>query len=593
MAKGFRITLLIAVAVLTIGAVLTLGAGTLLAADGAWPAIQLDKNFRGAGGYLNVFKIMACWLLFLLWVYTTDWVSTDGQNLKLDHLRWNPIVFGAFMAAFVLLWLIPYFWVGFILLFIAYVAPLASYIVMRNKKVDNNKRVLTPEHLRYWFATRLNKLGVKVAAERQGRHEGGPPVKLVASGGPDERTNNGWLLLARQSTGFGFAREILADGLSTRGSAIMLDYTQQGVAVRTMIDGVWIPREAKPREYGDPALEALKLLCGLNPKDRQNRQEGVFIAQYESVKYSTRFTSQGTPGGERLLLQFEEKSIQFKTLEELGMRTKLQEQFLELVGAKQGLAIFSAPPAGGLRTMTNVALRACDRYTREFTAVEEESQPYVPVENIPVTTYKAADGQSPVDVLARVFRTEPNVVIVRDLPNADTITMMCDEIIEDGRMMISTVRAKDCAEALMRVLAIGAPPAKFVPLVSVVLCQRLVRKLCESCKEAYAPPPQVLKQLGIPEGRVQAFYRPRQPNPEDPKEVCAACNGIGYVGRTAIFELLPVGETVRQALLAGAKLDVVRQAARKDGMKSLQEEGILLVIKGVTSLQELMRVMKQ
>lgn len=590
MAKGLRITLLIALA----AAILLIGAGTLLAADaGAWPTIQLDKNFRGPGGYLSVLKIMACWLLFLLWVYTTDWVSTDSQNLKLDYQRWTSIVFGAFMAAFVLVWLIPIFWVGFILLFIAYVAPLASYIMMRNKKVDNNKRVLTPEHLRYWFATRLNKIGVKVAVEARDRHEGGPPVKLIASGGADERTNTGWLLLARQSSGFGFAREILADGLAARGSAIMLDYTQQGVAIRTMIDGVWIPREARPRDYGDPALEAIKLICGLNPQDRKSRQEGVFIAQYESVKYSTQFTSQGTPTGERLLLQFEEKSIQFKTLEELGMRTKLQEQFLELLNLKQGFAIFSAPPAGGLRTTTNVALRACDRYTREFSAVEEESNQYVPVENVPLTTYKAADGQSPIDVLPRVFRTEPNVIIVRDLPNAETVEMMCDEIVEDSRMMVSTVRAKDSAEALMRILALGVPPAKFVPTANVVLCQRLVRKLCESCKEAYAPPPQVLKQLGIPEGRVQAFYRPRQPNPEDPKEVCAACNGIGYVGRTAIFELLPVGDNVRHALLAGAKIDVVRQAARKDGMKSLQEEGILLVIKGVTSLHELMRVMKQ
>ena len=138
------------------------------------------------------------------------------------------------------------------------------------------------------------------------------------------------------------------------------------------------------------------------------------------------------------------------------------------------------------------------------------------------------------------------------------------------------------------------PPAEFAKAVTLVTGQRLVRKLCESCKEAYAPPPQLLRQLGIPEGRVQAFYRPPQPNADNAKqEPCQACGAIGYVGRTAVFELLTVGDAVRKVLSADPKVDLIRQAARKDGMSSLQDEGVLLVAKGVTSLPELMRVLKQ
>jgi type II secretory ATPase GspE/PulE/Tfp pilus assembly ATPase PilB-like protein len=128
----------------------------------------------------------------------------------------------------------------------------------------------------------------------------------------------------------------------------------------------------------------------------------------------------------------------------------------------------------------------------------------------------------------------------------------------------------------------------------------LVRKLCDSCKEAYAPTPEILSQLGIPEGRVKAFYRPPQPLPptdarsrEPAKEPCRACSATGYLGRTAIFELLVVGDTVRKVLAKNPKIELLRQAARKDGMKSLQEEGALLVIKGTTSLPELIRVLKQ
>jgi type II secretory ATPase GspE/PulE/Tfp pilus assembly ATPase PilB-like protein len=195
-------------------------------------------------------------------------------------------------------------------------------------------------------------------------------------------------------------------------------------------------------------------------------------------------------------------------------------------------------------------------------------------------------------LLIKVFRLEPNVVVVRDLVNGQTVSMMCQEIAE-SRLMIGNMRAKDCADALLRVLALGVPPTEFAQAVSGVLAQRLVRKLCESCKEAYVPDKQILQQLGIPEGRISAFYRPKQSESNRARDICKACNGIGYYGRTAIFEQLMVGENVRKVLASNPKIDVLRQAARKDGMVSLQEEGILLVAKGITSLPELMRILKQ
>lgn len=582
----------LAAAAVALVAVFGFGAASLWAGD-TWSAFPLDpKNYRGSGFYFSLPKILACFLLFLLWVKTTDWVSIDCQEIKLDYLRWNPIVAGSFFAAFILVWLIPAFWIAFPLLVIAYVAPLASYIVYRNSKVENNQRVLTPEHLRYWFATNLNKLGAKIEVEKKDPHEAGPPIKVFARSGIDERTDNARLLLARQSPGLLTAREILADGLTVRAMAVMLDFTQQGVAVRTMIDGVWIAREGVGRDVGDPAIESLKLLCGLNPQDRQSRQTGGFSVEFESKKYEATLVSQGTPTGERALVQFVEGKIPLRSLDDLGMRTKLQEQLRESLDASRGFVLLSAIPGGGLRSTTDAVLHTCDRFTREFATLEEETNRYQVVENIALTTYKAADGVSPMDVLPKFFRTEPDVAVVRDLTDGDMVELLCEEI-PDNRLIVSTIRAKDCAEALLRVLALGVPADTLAKSVTAVLNQRLVRKLCDSCKEAYAPAPQILQQLGIPEGRVQAFYRPFQPNPEEPKEPCQACGAIGYLGRTAIFELLVVGDAVRQALTSNPTLESVRQAARRDGMKTFQEEGVLLVAKGTTSLPELMRVLKQ
>ena len=222
----------------------------------------------------------------MCWVRTTDWVNVDCQEVKaMDYLRWNPIIFGTFMGAFVLSWLIPYFWVGFILLFIAYAAPLTTFIIIRNSKVTNDERVLTPEHIRYLSAYYLNKLGMDISYEKPDPHESGPPVKVFAQGGADERVNDARLLAARQAPGLRTAREILADALGFRSTAIMMDFTTQSVAMNIMVDGVWLPREGMDREEADPALAALKLLSGMNPQDRQSRQEGTFAAEFKSTRF--------------------------------------------------------------------------------------------------------------------------------------------------------------------------------------------------------------------------------------------------------------------------------------------------------------------
>jgi general secretion pathway protein E len=578
---------------LTVAVVFVLGVQEAWAqTSGQWPAFPMKEGWSGPGFYLSLGKVFACWILFLLWVYTTDWVSRDTQEFKLGYQRWNPIVFGVFVGAFVLVWLLPSFWIGFPLLLIAYVAPLGTYVFIRNRKVASEYRVLTPSHLRYWFAERAALVGIKIKAERPDPHSLGPPVTLTGRGAPTERDNKARTLLSRQAPGLFDARQIVVDALYRRADGLMLELTAQEMAVRHLIDGVWNNAEPWPREQAEPALEALKIVCGLNLQDRRNRQEGQFGVEFQKKdKYAATLVCQGTAAGERVVIQLEGKKAKFDTFESLGMRQKMEEQLRELMRSERGIVLLSAMPANGLRTTTTVLLRGMDRFVREFVSVEDENNLYEVVENVPVTTYNSKTGETPSTVLTEVFHKEPNVVVVRDLVNAETIEKMCEEIPRD-RLFISTVRAKDSAEALLRVLAMKAPAEQLAEHVIAVVNQRLIRKLCEFCKEAYAPPAQVLQQLGIPEGKIQAFYRPRQPTEENP-EICPECGGIGYIGRTAIFELLVVDKNVRSALTTNPKLETLRQAARKDGLRTFQEEGIVLVAKGITSLPELMRVLKQ
>lgn len=552
-----------------------------------WPDVDLSRGFPyGPGYYLSATKIALCWFVFCFWIYSSDFINFQGQRRKYNFLRWNNLVFFTFVPSFILVWFIPIFWLSFPLMLLAWVVPLTLFIRHYNRDVPYDEQVMTGPHLRFWFAGVVAPLGIKIEAERRSPDEL-IPLKLIPMGGESPAHDGAHLLQARESEVFNLTREMLVDVLLRRGEALMLDFTQQAVGVRIQIDGLWTNGEPLDRETGDGMLAVLKIISSLNPAERRKRQQGEFGAKYGKKNYTCTIASQGTKTGERALIQFDDGASQFEKLPDLGMREKMVEQVRELLAKNDGLILISAPPTAGLTATIAGALGSADRYTRDFKAIEDQRNLETTIENIEQVTYDSGAGQTPDTVLPQLLLRHPDVIVCRDLVNLETVEILCGQA--DGRLVITSIRAKDCVEALLRVLAFKVEPEKLANAVTGVLNQRLVRRLCETCKEAYAPQPQLLKKLGLPAGRVETLYRP----PQQAEEVCPDCGGLGYLGRIAVFELLVVGDHMRQYLAKGAKPDVLRKVARKEGMRSLQEEGILLVAKGVTSLPELMRVLKE
>jgi type II secretory ATPase GspE/PulE/Tfp pilus assembly ATPase PilB-like protein len=280
----------------------------------------------------------------------------------------------------------------------------------------------------------------------------------------------------------------------------------------------------------------------------------------------------------------------FKTYDDLGMRKKLAEQWAEQMALDKGLLVISGLPEGGITTSTDVSLMETDRLLRDFVSIEEEKHRERELENIDVTTYSAEKGETPTTILPAMIRKYPNVYVCRDFVEPQAAKLLFDEISED-RLVITTVQAKDATEAMLRMLQKKLPQREFAKTLSAVLGVRLIRKLCDECKVAYEPTPDLAKKLGLPEGKIEALYR--TPKPEEIEKPCKTCGGIGYKGRTAVFELLVIDDLIRQTLIKEPKLDLLKKAARASGMRSFQEEGVLLIAKGVTSLAELQRVLKQ
>ncbi len=558
----------------------------------AWPdyPLQDQKVPRGSGNYLSLLKLFSSWFVFAAWVHTADWVGQDSVKHRFGWQTWNVIVFFTFIVLYIAMWKIPVFWAGLTtLILLGYVTPLAAYVLVRNRKVPAHERVMTPGHLRHWFSSKASQVGVKIAAESRSNTEKGPPVKLIAEGGPDEVHNSANLHLAKNyELGFNFARQTLGDAVELRASSIMLDYTQEAANVQHLVDGVWQAAESQEREPADEQLAVWKQIAALKPDERRARQQGKFTFEYHNHKFPTRITCQGTPTGERVLVQIDDGYAKGKRLPDLGMRPPIEEQYKLILETPPGLIVIAAPPGEGLTTLFNATIGSMDRYLRSFIALEEVSRQEILVENVNLHTWNAAAGETPDQKMLKILREYPDVIVVREPTNGTTLDVLCDQM-DDSRTMLITVRAREAAEALLRGLAIKPKPEKYAQAVTGVICQRLVRKLCETCKEGYVPTPQLLQQLGIPAGRIEALYRP----PEQPDDVCHDCGGVGYRGRHAIFELLTPNEAVKEALVKSPRIDLIRSEARKAGMKSFQAEGIHLVARGITSLEELRRVLSE
>lgn len=578
------------------------------AAPEAWPDFPLKMKSdgrpdhtdmpRGPGFYFYTPKLILLVLVFLAWVKTTEWASVDCEANGLPYVIWNSANFFPFLAGFLIFAItVPWFLLGFFVLLLAWLVPLGMYIHARNEKVRPSAQILTPDWFRAIAANPAALFGGQaVEAKAKQAHEEGPPVNFLAHGGTDQE-NQANAILARQSPGYLVCKEVFVEGVNRRAEKIVLDYTQAGVAVKYQIDGVLFDAPARDRESGDVMLAVFKKLANRNPDDRVKKQEGRLFAEYQGRKHQLDLVSQGTQTGERAILSFPPEKFEVKSLVELGMREKMLEQLKEVLTAETGMFLVSSLPSGGLTMTFTTLLKSQDRYMRDFVAVDDVRKKEPEIENIAVETYDGGAGETPMKNLVSLLRKMPNVMVLREIPDGETFKTLAQQSQEEKLLVLTSLRAKEAPEAILRVLALKPPPPpKLIgDTLLGVLNQRLIRKLCESCKEGYTPTPDLLAKLGIPAGRVAALYRERQPHKDpntQPPEPCQVCGGIGYKGRTAIYELLVIDQGMRDVIAKAPTIENLRAAGKKAGWRNIQEEGIVLVAKGVTSITELQRVLK-
>ncbi len=432
-------------------------------------------------------------------------------------------------------------------------------------------------------------------------HEDLPPIKFTAAGESDD-IREAILEAVRPSPGFPTAVILMADAITKRADIVLMDFTAGTVSIRYFVDNIWHSMPPMDRATGDYMLATLKQLADLDYRQRRERQIGQFAAEYLKQKHDCKITSQGMATGERVAIEIGRRKPPLENLDQLGMRPGMRDQLIRALNEQGGMVVFSSLPGDGLSTTWRAAFQSADRFMRDFYVVEEQSRTEPEIINVTSMTYDESKGETPLSVMRTLMLKEPNVVAYTEVPNAAALNQLSELANEKEITTIARIHAKHAVEAVVRLMLLKPDVSALARALRAVVSQRVLRRLCQQCRRGYTPNPNLLARLGLPAERVPVLYTYNQPqreelvdekgNPIEP-EPCENCGGPGYYEQIGFYELLLVDDRFRQAMRDQPNVQKLSEAAQQSGHISLRDEGIVLVAKGITSLEELQRVLKK
>jgi len=527
------------------------------------------------------------------WTKTVDWVHRDATKRGIAPALWSTACGLPLPLAAVVAWWIPSVLAGLVLMLLAWAVPVAVYARVRDGRVAEPERILTAGHARRSIARLVAPLGIEIS-EPLREEDVLPAVELVAAGGRDEAENAARLAAARALPGFEELRGQLVAAVVARAATAVVELGTE-TTVRHEVDGVWgKPRVRQPprsrkekeawvevppssRDVGEAIVAAAQAICGV-----QAAAVGRFAIKVDGKPYNCRLSFAKTGAGRQVAIQIESPTAVFKALPALGMPEPMAARIGELLAAQRGLIVVSSPAGSGLSTTADLVVEASDRLLRDFVSVEDAAWPPREIQNVKPVRFDARTGVTPLAALADAMREYPAVIVSRDVRDKELVAELV-RLVGEGKLVILSLKATDAIEAVSRVLACGVAPKALGAALLGSLSQRLVRRLCPKCREEIPPPEPLLARLKLTAEQLPKIFKASS-------DGCRICQGSGYLGRTGLFELAS-GGTLRRLIAAGGSPEQLRQAAVQDGMQPLRDAGMQLVVAGVTSLEEIQRVL--
>lgn len=374
---------------------------------------------------------------------------------------------------------------------------------------------------------------------------------------------------------------IMQRAIETKASDIHIEPFEQSLKIRLRIDGVLQEIDAPNVKSTAAVISRIKIMAKLNIAERRLPQDGRIKVQMIGKELDLRVSTIPTMHGESVVIRLLDKENTVLDFAALGFAGRHLQQFIDVLSLPHGIILITGPTGSGKSTTMYAALKQLNTPERKIITVEDPVE--YQMEGINQIQAKPQIGLTFASALRSIVRQDPDVIMIGEMRDLETARIAVQSALT-GHLVLSTLHTNDAAGGITRLLDMGLEEYLLTSTVNGILAQRLVRKLCPSCKKGAIASPEIVKDLRLqrfaPKGDI-ILYQPVG---------CSACSNTGYRGRLAIIEFLPMTDPIRKLIMAHEEAGAIQKLAITEGMQTLYENGLVKVIEGITTLEEVMRV---
>jgi type IV pilus assembly protein PilB len=369
---------------------------------------------------------------------------------------------------------------------------------------------------------------------------------------------------------------MITHAIRERASDIHIEPDSDSLRIRYRIDGILHEAMVPPKQFHPGIVSRIKILSGMDIAEKRVPQDGRFPINIEGKEFDIRTSTLPTLHGEKVVLRLLEKTTGLPNLSELGFSEETLHAYEKLIKRPYGFILATGPTGCGKTTTMYSSLKKISTIEKNVITVEDPIEYNLKGINQVQVNPKA--GLTFANGLRSILRQDPDVIMIGEIRDLETASIATHAALT-GHLVLSTLHTNEAVGALARLIDMGVEPFLITSSLIGVLGQRLIRKICPHCKESYTDSAEVLKEVGI-DGEVTLFRG----------KGCGECWFTGYFGREGLFELLMITESIKRLIVARASVSEIKEQAKKEGFKTLKEEGLIKVVNGVTTLEEVMRV---
>ena len=373
---------------------------------------------------------------------------------------------------------------------------------------------------------------------------------------------------------------VLFQALKMRASDVHIQPYEEKLQIRFRIDGILYDMMSPPKKIQEAIVSRVKIMGKMDIAERRLPQDGRATVKLGDSEVDIRISSVPTNHGERIVMRLLDKGARLYELEELGLEVEDREIVKRLIDASHGIVLVTGPTGSGKTTSLYAALKRINATEYNIMTIEDPIEYHLPGISQIEVNYKK--GLTFATGLRSLVRQDPDIIFVGEIRDEDTAGIAIQASLT-GHLVFSTLHTNDAPGAVTRLIDIGVEPYLVASSVIGVAAQRLVRLICKHCKEEVAVTADELKQIGLKPEHAPRMRLWRGKG-------CPHCLNSGYMDRTAIYEIFTINDQVRDQIMVKAQVTQIKAEALKRGMRTLRMDGARKVLKGLTTVEEVLRV---